>query len=136
MEHTHPNEHHITGPKTYFKVLLALIVLTVVTVWVAQFDFGSLNTIVALLIASIKGTLVALFFMHLRHDKFSAIIFVGGLLFLAIFLIFTLFDIDTRETVLPSNLKAPVQAFPGAPLNKPVRPSTGQPLGAAPTTPQ
>ena len=136
MERTQAQEHHITGPKTYLAVLLALIVFTIITVWVAQFDFGSLNTIVALLIASIKGTLVALFFMHLRHDKFSAIIFIGGLLFLAVFLIFTLFDIDTRQTVLPSNLKTPVEAFPGAPLNKPVRPSTGQPIGAVPTAPQ
>jgi cytochrome c oxidase subunit IV len=89
-----------------------------------------MNTVVALLIATLKGSLVALFFMHLRHDKFNAVIFVGGLLFLAIFMIWTLFDIGTRVTVLPTNLKAPVQEFPGAPLNKAVRPSTGQPLGA------
>lgn len=132
MANSHAHENHITGPKTYSAVLLGLLVLTIITVWVAQFDFGSLNTVVALLIASMKGTLVALFFMHLRHDKFNAVIFVGGLLFLAVFLIFTLFDIGTRQTVLPSNLKQPVQSFPGAPLNKPIRPSTGQPLGAAP----
>lgn len=131
MEHTHAHDNHITGPKTYGAVLLALLVFTVVTVWIAQFDFGSLNTVVAVFIASIKATLVALFFMHLRHDRFNAIIFVGGLLFLAILLVFTLFDMDTRKEILPSNLKAPVQAFPGAPLNKPIRPSTGQPLGAA-----
>lgn len=130
MEHTAEHIHHVTGPKTYAAVLGGLLVLTVVTVYASYLDFGSMNTVVALLIATAKASLVALFFMHLRHDKFNAVIFVGGLLFLAIFMIWTLFDIGTRVTVLPTNLKAPVQEFPGAPLNKPVRPTTGQPLGA------
>lgn len=128
---THANEpaHPVTGPKTYGLVLLALLVLTVITVQASYYDFGAWNTVVALIIASAKGSLVALFFMQLRYDKFNAIIFTGGLLFLAIFLIWTLFDIGTRQTVLPSNLKTPVQEFPGAPLGGPVRPSTGQPRG-------
>ena len=132
MAHSGENAMHVTGPKTYGAVLAALFVLTVITVAASYVDFGAMNTVVALIIASIKGSLVALFFMHLRHDKFNAVIFVGGLLFLAVFLIWTMFDIGTRTTVLPSNLKTPVQAFPGAPLNKPVRPTTGQP-GAMPT---
>ena len=130
MEHTVDHAHPVTGPATYAKVLGALLVLTVITVYASYLDFGSMNTVVALLIATIKASLVALFFMHLRHDKFNGVIFVGGLLFLAIFIIWTLFDIGTRVTVLPTNLKAPVQEFPGAPLNKPVRPGTGQSLGA------
>ena len=129
MSHTGEHAIHVTGPKTYATILAALLVLTVVTVGASYVDFGAFNTVVALIIASIKGSLVALFFMHLRHDKFNAVIFVGGLLFLAVFLIWTMFDLGTRTTVLPSNLKTPVQAFPGAPLNKPVRPSTVQPVG-------
>jgi cytochrome c oxidase subunit 4 len=133
MQHTAENAaHHVTGPKIYTAVLVALLVLTVVTVAAAGVDFGSMNVVIALLIASIKGSLVALFFMHLRHDRFSAIIFVGGIFFLAVFLIFTLFDINSRRFVLPSNLKEPVKEFPGAPLNKPVRPSTGNPLAGPP----
>jgi cytochrome c oxidase subunit 4 len=135
MDHTHAQAHHVTSPKVYAGVLFALLVLTVITVYAAGFDFGSLNVVIALLIASCKGALVALFFMDLRHDRFNAVIFVGGLFFLAVFLIFSLFDISTRRYVLPSTLKQPVEAFPGAPLNKPVRPSTGNPIGAAPTAP-
>lgn len=131
MSQANAHAHPVTSPKTYALVLLALLVLTVITVQASYIDFGPWNTVVALLIASAKGSLVALFFMHLRHDKFNAIIFVTGLLFLAIFLIWTLFDISTRTPVLPSNLKTPVQEFPGAPLGGPVRPSTGQPRGAA-----
>lgn len=135
MEHTHVHENHITGPKTYAAVLAGLLVLTVITVVAAGIDFGAMNVIIALVIASMKATLVALFFMHLRHDKFNAVVFLIGCFMLAVFLIFTLFDIDSRRFVLPSNLKQPVQEFPGAPLNKPVRPSTGNPIGAAPATP-
>ena len=130
--HAATHEHEITGPKTYVAILGALVVLTVLTVAISRIDFGSMNTVVAILIASVKGSLVALFFMHLRHDKFNAVIFILGLFFLAVFLIFTLFDVSTRRSVLPANLKQPVQAFPGAPLNKPIRPSTGQPVGAQP----
>jgi len=124
MENT-AHSHPVTSPKVYLGVLAALLALTAITVTAAGIDFGAYNTVIALIIATMKASLVALFFMHLRHDKFNAVVFLGGVLFLAIFLIFTLFDIDSRVLVLPGNLKAPVQEFPGAPLNKPVRPSTG-----------
>jgi cytochrome c oxidase subunit 4 len=131
MENT-AHAHPITSPKVYAGVLAALLVLTVITVTAAGIDFGPYNTVIALIIATIKASLVALFFMHLRHDKFDAVVFLGGVLFLAIFLIFTLFDINSRQTILPSNLKEPVKEFPGAPLNKPVRPSTGSAVVAEP----
>ena len=136
MEHVAVNQpgaahaHPVTGPRTYALVLVALLVLTAVTVTAAGINFGPYNTVIALIIASLKASLVALFFMHLRHDKFSAIIFVSGLLFLAVFMIFTLFDINTRTPLYPDNLKEPVKEFPGAPLNKPIQPSTGAAPGA------
>ena len=124
MEHTE-HSHAVTSPKVYAGVLAALLVLTGLTVTAAGIDFGAYNTVIALIIATMKASLVALFFMHLRHDKFNSVVFLGGIFFLGVFLIFTLFDIDSRVVVLPSNLKAPVKEFPGAPLNKPVQPSTG-----------
>jgi cytochrome c oxidase subunit 4 len=129
MSQSLAHEHPVTAPKTYAAVLIALILLTALTVFAAGIDFGSYNTVIALVIATMKGSLVALFFMHLRHDKFNAVVFVCGLFFLAVFLIFTLFDINTRPTILPANLKTPVQEFPGAPLNQPVQPSTGSAAG-------
>ena len=53
----------------YLKVFVALLILTVITVAVSQFDFGEYNLIVAMIIAAIKATLVALYFMHLRYDN-------------------------------------------------------------------
>jgi len=95
--------------RTYVIVLAALLTLTAVTMAVAGIHFGSpaVNVIVALGIASLKASLVALFFMHLLHDKpLNALIFVSGLVFLAIFLILILIDVDFR---LPEEL--PPSAF-------------------------
>jgi len=56
--------------KTYFMVFGALMVLTIVTVAVSYLHLPVHEAItVALLIATIKGSLVALFFMHLNHER-------------------------------------------------------------------
>jgi cytochrome c oxidase subunit 4 len=62
--------HGSAGPRrTYLGVYAALILLTVVTVLVSYVDLGILNATVALLIASLKASLVALFFMHLKGEN-------------------------------------------------------------------
>jgi len=97
-------------PRVYALVLLALLLLTAMTVSASGVDFGSpgVNVVIALLIASLKACLVALFFMHLRYDKpINAVIFSTGLVFLALFLIFCLIDFESREAVVPENLKIP-----------------------------
>ena len=71
-------------------MLAALLVLTVITVLASTIHWGSgmANVIIAMIIASIKGSLVALFFMHLRWDKpMTSIIFCSTLFFLGLFLI-------------------------------------------------
>jgi cytochrome c oxidase subunit 4 len=50
-------------------VFAALLALTVVTVLVSYVDLGLGNVVVALLIASAKASLVALFFMHLKGES-------------------------------------------------------------------
>ena len=99
------------GPKIYSAVLLGLMALTVITVFAAGFNFGSMNVVIALVIASMKASLVALFFMHLRWDKpVNAVIFVSSLFFLGLLLMMTLIDRGSRDTVIPENLKVPVAA--------------------------
>ena len=74
-------------------------------------NFGAMNVVVALTIATIKATLVALFFMHLLHDKpVNALIASAGFLFLGLFLMFTLLDFDTREKPEPFNMHPQVVA--------------------------
>ncbi len=73
-----------------FAVLLALTALTVAATWV---DLGQWNLWIAIGIATVKASLVALYFMHLRYDNpFYALIFVTALVFLAVFLSLTLMD--------------------------------------------
>ena len=56
--------------KTYFMVFGTLMVLTIVTVAVSYLHLPVHQAIiVALLIATVKGSLVALFFMHLNHER-------------------------------------------------------------------
>jgi cytochrome c oxidase subunit 4 len=56
--------------KTYMMVFAALMVLTVVTVGVSYLHLGVQAAIlVALAVATVKGSLVALYFMHLNHER-------------------------------------------------------------------
>ena len=60
---------HIAPLKVYNLVFTSLLVLTVVTVWVAMYDFGPFNIFVALGIATVKAALVTLYFMHLTYES-------------------------------------------------------------------
>ena len=61
--------HHIAPMKLYLGIGATLMILTAITVMVSFINLGGWNVVVALIIASIKGSLVALFFMHLYYDK-------------------------------------------------------------------
>lgn len=59
---------HIIPKKTYLNILIILLVLTIITVAVSRVDFGALNLVVAMLVASVKAGLVGLYFMHLKYE--------------------------------------------------------------------
>jgi cytochrome c oxidase subunit 4 len=86
-----------TSRRTTLAVFAALLLLTVVTVLVSYIDLGAGNVVVALLIASAKASLVALFFMHLKGE--SRLVWGFALfpiVFLALILIGTLTDTMLR----------------------------------------
>ena len=90
---------HIVSKKLYFVIFGALMVLTVLTVWVANIDLGSekLNTVVALAIAVTRAVLVVLYFMHVRYSsRLTWIVVAGGFLWLAIMVGLTMSDYLTR----------------------------------------
>jgi cytochrome c oxidase subunit IV len=125
------HEHEHGGTAVYAKTLIALLILTAITVIAAGFDFGQGNVVIALTIATIKGFLVVLFFMHLRWDKpVNRIIAMAGFLFLGIFLMFDLIDYNARNNYLPANLR-PVPGMPLAPGTAP----TGEVLHTNPAAP-
>ena len=97
---THESHDHA---KLYLAVLIGLLCLTVITVGASYIDLGPANIFIALLIATIKASLVGMFFMHLLFDKpMNAMILVGAFGFLGLLLTFCLLDIDNRVPSPPS----------------------------------
>ena len=94
---------HIVQPRIYVTIFLALMVGTTLTVIAAFYDFpGPLNAVVALTIASIKATLVVLFFMHVRYSgRLIWLVIVAALLWLAIMFAITFSDYWTRAWLAP-----------------------------------
>ncbi|HSY20618.1 MAG TPA: cytochrome C oxidase subunit IV family protein [Polyangiaceae bacterium] len=93
---------HIASVPFYVGIFVALVFLTVLTVAVSYFDFGAANTVVAMLIATAKASLVATFFMHLRYDSlFNTLCFLAAFVFLAIFILITYDDLGHRGEVDP-----------------------------------
>ncbi len=89
---------HIVSPKIYLAIFAVLMLGTGVTVWAAFQNFGKLNIVIALAIASIKATLVVLYFMHARYSpKRTQLVIVCAVFWLAIMLALTLADYDTRS---------------------------------------
>jgi len=78
-------------------VFAALVGLTVATVAVTYIDLGARgNIVVALLIALIKGVLVAEIFMHLRWDKpFHRLVLLGAVAFVTLFIAISMMDVTT-----------------------------------------
>jgi cytochrome c oxidase subunit IV len=97
-------EEHHSGPGKYILVWVALMVLTLVTVFTGKMHMQTGALALALVIASVKGILVALYFMHLsEHQGASRLVFATSMLFVVLLLLFTLFDIGTRfRPALPS----------------------------------
>jgi len=78
-------------------VLCVLFGLTAVTIVVSRIELGILNIWIAILIASIKGSFVLLFFMHLKYEsRLLKMTFVGTVVCLAILIGFIFWDISFR----------------------------------------
>jgi|SRR5215469_493989 cytochrome c oxidase subunit 4 len=101
MKHTE-NEHiapesHVVPIGLYWGIWAALMVGTGLTVFAASVELGIFNIVVALLIATIKGTLVVLFFMHLRYStKLTMITVIAAIFFLLIMFSLSMTDYLTR----------------------------------------
>ena len=99
---------HVSPNSTYFAVFFALCVLTVVTAWVAFYDFGPFNDVVALGIAFTKASLVVLFFMHVKYSgRLVKLIVIASLVWLGIMFGLTIIDYVSREAVTPDPTVVP-----------------------------
>ncbi|HVR03899.1 MAG TPA: cytochrome C oxidase subunit IV family protein [Polyangia bacterium] len=95
---------HAHGVGRYFAVWIALMAFTVITVITGHQEWGSVNLPLAVSIATIKATLVVLFFMHMTEaPAANRIVFVVSIFFAILLIIGVFGDLWTRnEMTLPS----------------------------------
>ena len=114
---------HVVPKKIYFMVFASFLVLTALTTLAAYVDLDKflglttipMNTIVALAIAVLKASLVALFFMHVKYSShLIRIVVLAGLFWLAILITLTMSDYRTRNLHIP-NPPEPWQASTSQP---------------------
>jgi len=97
---------HIVSPKVYVGIFLSLMVLTAATVVAAYVNLGPFNIVIALAIASVKATLVVLYFMHARYSpNRTHMVIIAAVFWLAIMLALTLSDYVTRDRDLALNTR-------------------------------
>lgn len=92
------SEQHVMPVRVYLTIIALLMILTIVTVWVAFIDFGFLNTVIAVGIAVVKATLVVMYFMHLKYAAPVTRLFAGaGAVFFIMLIALTLSDYRSRD---------------------------------------
>jgi cytochrome c oxidase subunit 4 len=69
MQSSHAEEAHHVSYGTYVNVWLGLVALTAVTIGAHYLNLKHLAIFTAVLIATVKSTLVLLYFMHIRFEK-------------------------------------------------------------------
>jgi cytochrome c oxidase subunit 4 len=89
---------HILPKRIYYTIFGILMLCTYLTVQVAFFDLGALNTVVALAIAVFKASIVVLFFMHVKYStRLTWAVVLGSIFWLGILLALTMSDYLTRR---------------------------------------
>lgn len=96
--------HHVSSAKFLWGIGLALFVLTAITVAVTWVQIPApWNVVVAISIALVKATIVALFFMNLYwDDKFNLMLLFLSLAFFILFIGITLLDTLYRSDPTPA----------------------------------
>ncbi|KAB2888298.1 MAG: caa(3)-type oxidase subunit 4 [Desulfobulbaceae bacterium] len=90
-------QRHVASYGQLALILLFLLLLTGATVGISYIHLGFFNVPAALSIATLKATLVLLFFMHLRYEgRIIRYSFLGTALVLAIMIGFTFWDVAFR----------------------------------------
>lgn len=122
MSHSHSHSHgheelgHVVPESTFLKILVALLVLTVVTVLAAQVDLGKWNIVGALFIATVKATLVIAVFMHGKYEnKIILTYMIIPFVLLAVMILGVFTDDPFRDHPLPFGAEANQAAAPAAP---------------------
>ncbi len=99
-DHAHDDHQgHVLPAKMLVGTFVALLALTALTVVTGKMSLFGLDLAVAMIIATVKASLVALIFMHLKWDRpFNGLIFLISVLFVGMFLAFVITDSGEYQT--------------------------------------
>jgi cytochrome c oxidase subunit 4 len=70
-------KHHIVPYRAYVIILVMLLLFTFISVAITNIELGSWTVAGALILASLKSSLVLIYFMHLKFDEPYIRIMVG-----------------------------------------------------------
>jgi cytochrome c oxidase subunit 4 len=89
---------HVASAKFYIGIWVGLMCLTALTAGVSYLELHAFNIILALVIATCKMLLVALFFMGVKYisQKMTIVVIVAGLFWLFILLALSMTDYISR----------------------------------------
>jgi len=88
---------HVVPQKIYLLVFATLLLMTLVTVDVAFYNFGWLNIYLALVIATFKATIVVMYFMHVKFSpRLTWLFAIAGIFWMIILMVLMLSDYMTR----------------------------------------
>ena len=92
------HSQHVASSKLYWLVWAILTAATFLTAWIATIDLGQFNTVVALVIATCKASIVVLIFMNVKYtsEKMTKAILVAALFWLILLLVLSLTDYSSR----------------------------------------
>ena len=94
---TEEHRQHVISTGIYVGIWATLMFLTALTTGVSFIELGDWNIVLALVIATIKGTLVVLFFMHLYYStKLTKVAMIAAIFFLFLLLSLSMTDYLTR----------------------------------------
>lgn len=75
------DEHkpHISSYNQLGVVLVFLLIMTIITVVITEVHFSTFSVGVALVVASLKGLAVLIYFMHLKYESLFLKLIVAGI---------------------------------------------------------
>ena len=94
------SSHPVTRVAVYVAVFVSLLVGTGFTVYIAYFDFGFMNTAIALGVAVAKASLVVWYFMGVRYNTpLTKVAVVAGFFWLFIMFGLGMSDYMSRDWI-------------------------------------
>jgi cytochrome c oxidase subunit IV len=108
-------EHAEHGSGGYLIIWIVLLALTLLTWWTGRMHLPTVGIYLAMFIASVKATLVILFFMHLWEQKgVNRVVIVSAFIMVATLMLGTFADVATRSVYLLPKMEVPGAGVPGA----------------------